>query len=435
MDGIMSTEATAHNTISFGEDLLSTAVPSLNDTDTKNRPSGYDDIYHDIIVSVISLLALIFNIGALALIFLKQKRHQFSPSEILLVSQLILDGGAGLSSILWVILTTYAKPVQFIGPTLEAVCKIVYSHMLTQICLTASILNIILLTLERYTMVIFPVQHRTLLTRNIVFILIASNIIFCVIYLMVTNVYPTGIIRGRCIYGINFSSSIEALIFYIINFTLLLALPVATFLICYTHMFIRLYQKRKVKDIQPRSTMTALSQLSISQKPAVSPLANRTAPKTNLISQSNKTMPEVETPTISTKNIVQYNSRPEKSSSNPSSSNTLFISPNYQITPKAQQSASSKAASSKSGTLSKIEMNILKIVIVLNLAFLACNLPIRTQMMIWGVQGFPETFMSLKWHTMSILSSFYLFLHPVIYVFAVKRFRDEMRKILFGCKK
>ena len=94
---------------------------------------GVAEFYHDSVFSAISSLALILNVAALILIFRKQKKQSFSPSEVLLVCQLVFDGGAGFSNILWMLLMNFAYPAQFIGPGFLVLCKAVFSNLVHQV--------------------------------------------------------------------------------------------------------------------------------------------------------------------------------------------------------------------------------------------------------------------------------------------------------------
>ena len=381
---------------------------------------GYEAVYHDVVFSTVSFLALILNIAALVVIFRKQKKHPFNPSEILLVCQMIFDGSAGLSNMLWMIITNFAKPIQFIGPHQEILCRVIFSNMFTQVVITTAIFNIVLLNLERYMMIIFPVRHRNSVTRKKTFIAVGINVAFSTVFIAFTNIYPTGVINGRCIYGVRFGSATEAMAFFAINFSLRLLLPIITFLFCYTHMFISLYKRRKLKDSHKTNTAMTVGHNKVSPEIQDSTIQAKPIPPEAV------TLATVESTLNDSPKTKMTHLRPAIAPH----SNSTNVAMSSRTGPPNQPAKSS----AKVSNLSKVELNILVIVIVLNVVFLACNMPIRLQMMIWSIYGFPDNWASIKFHTMSVLATCYLFLHPIVYVFAVKKFRDDVKKLLFCCK-
>ena len=350
------------------------------------------------------LVGMVLNMIALILLFRVIKANK-TASDILLISQLVIDLISALA-ISAILPTDMVRPIYFKNNLSHLLmCKLWYSMFIPFLFTNMSMLNCILLTIERYMKIVHPIWHRINITTTAAYVALGISILINAIHCTMRYAISTSIHAGRCTSNQSLPPSYFNVI-RIIHIMLLTVAPLVTFIYCYGHMMVTL--RKRTKKIMPVSTLAHMS------------------------STQNSSAGE---PVSSTKISSFYVSDTEKSQSPAdgvaSRLNLGADSVAPQIDP--QINFANKAGSK----MDKAEKNLLKVVVSVGISFLVCNTPSRFYFLLIGFGVLPWSI-----NTFYLIITFLTFLdyslHPLIYAFTLKKLRDQInsffRMIKIKCK-
>ena len=352
---------------------------------------------------ITGLVGTVLNVIALILLLRVIKANK-TASDILLISQLVIDLISALA-ISTFFPTDMVKPVYFKNNLGHLViCKLWYSKFMPFLFTNMSMLNCMLLTIERYMKIVHPIWHRLNVTKNSVFIALGISVLLNTVYGTMRYAISTSVHAGRCTNNQSLPPSYFNTM-RIIHIILLTIAPLVTFIYCYGHMMVTL--RKRTKKIKPVSSLayTSGTQNSSTGEPKSS----------TYISNSHVNSTEItENPTdgLASRLTLGVNS----------------VAP--QIDPQIN-------SANKSGSkMDKAEKNLLIVVVSVGISFLVCNTPSRFYFMLTGLGVLP-------WSrsTLFLIFTFGTYLdfslHPIIYAFTLKKLRDQVngffRKIKTKC--
>ena len=346
---------------------------------------------------ITGLVGTVLNMTALVLLLRVVKANK-TASDILLISQLVTDLISALA-ISTFFPTDMVKPVYFKNNLSHlVVCRLWYSKFIPFLFTNMSMLNCILLTIERYMKIVHPIWHKVNITRNAVFFALGISISSNTVYGAMRYVISTSVHAGRC----TNNQSLPPIYFNtmrIIHIILLTLAPLVTFIYCYGHMMVTV--RKRTKEIMPVSSLTHGS--------------------------STQNSAAVLQPQRSTKITNPYVNNTEISQ-NP----TDGLSPRLAlgVDSVAPQTDPRINSSNKSTSkMAKAERNLLKVVVSVGISFLVCNTPSRFYFILTGFGVLPWSrgalFLLLTFGTYLDFS-----LHPIIYAFTLKKLRDQMNSFV-----
>jgi len=132
-------------------------------------------------------------------------------TNILIINQLVLD----ILACFFLVVTIGAQfhSTYFSGPLGNFICYVIDSELLTDVCLLGSIANLVMITLERYAKIVYPIAHRKYYKQWMTY---AAVIISWVngIFQNFPVILATAVVQGQC-YVAYFWSSVFAQVLYI----------------------------------------------------------------------------------------------------------------------------------------------------------------------------------------------------------------------------
>ncbi|XP_026187431.1 trace amine-associated receptor 13c-like [Mastacembelus armatus] len=199
--------------------------PHLLNVSCKKYKRPHSETMLVYIVLSISSLTVVLNV--LVIISISHFRQLHTPTNLLLLSLAVSDFLVGLLVMPFQILLT--EPCWFLG---DLVC--VLFNFLPFITLYASVVNMVLISVDRYVAICDPLHYPTRITLNRVQICVVLCWIYCVLYtflLLYDNLIQPG--RYNSCYG-------ECVIYVIVAVDLVLSfiIPVSTIIILYVRVFV-----------------------------------------------------------------------------------------------------------------------------------------------------------------------------------------------------
>ena len=200
---------------------------------------------------IIGILGILGN-GLVLVVLLTHKSSRARIVNILVINQSIVDF---LTS--WCFIVTYiSKSVSksYAGKGAWW-CYVMDNDVGIWMLLTVSTSSLMIITMERYLMVIHPIFYRNKVTRNRILAVIIITAWLFSSCLMGSFNYPLAIVKdGACIPQGYWPSVTLAKFFSSLIFVLYFLSPVCLFLLCYGHMLWVIMRRYKV---QPTVTETA----------------------------------------------------------------------------------------------------------------------------------------------------------------------------------
>ncbi|XP_026187427.1 trace amine-associated receptor 13c-like [Mastacembelus armatus] len=197
----------------------------LNVSCKKYKRPHSETMFIYIVLSFISLLTVVLNV--LVIISISHFRQLHTPTNLLLLSLAVSDFLVGLLVMPFQILLT--EPCWFLG---DLVC--VLDYFLNFIIVCSSVVNMVLISVDRYVAICDPLHYPTRITLNrvqICVVLCWVYSVFCSFLILYNNLKQPG--RYNSCYGecvINIIGALDLLLFFII--------PVTAIIILYMRVFV-----------------------------------------------------------------------------------------------------------------------------------------------------------------------------------------------------
>ena len=359
---------------------------------------------------VTSLLGVILNCTALTII-LKLTRYKVTPTDIFLISQLVFDFGVSISSAV-VPIGRLIKPHRLESENFFAltICKIWYSGYGPVFCYNMSVVNCILLTIERYLKIVHPVRHRVMMTNRKAYTVVATLLVCNLCYATWFRAIPTTITAGECV---NHTSQV---IHYLLNVILFNIVPLSVFIFCYLHMFIVLH--KRITKVGPVSVTTSRAMTKQGKNEINCTLQTLTTPSTSYPQPSTDQTKSDALQERSNGQMVQ-----------PKSTRQPFWK--TQLLKQISQSDSTLAKPYPRArhNFNKAEKNLLKLAILVHLSFIACNTPVRVYFAASYILGYEPHKGSLL-PILVTLMHLDICLHPIVYAFTLKKVKDKLKGLI-----
>ena len=344
-------------------------------------------------VLFICLCGLILNSLVLSLLQ-KIKKTSLRPCDVFLTSQLVFDLGFSICAVADT-LGVIMRPEYFSDSLgLVILCKVWYSRFTYKIFLVMSVLNSVLLTVERYFKIVFPLRYQSKMTSKKALTVLAVLVGLCLCDSVVGLLYYN-VADGEC------DLKVDRLITVGRMFHNLMAIgiPIFVFIFCYGHILIVLHKR---KNMFAPNLHSGLSQ-TIGSSVEYSPYR-----------QCNT-------------QVAQFSSSSHGAQSQCSSQATVGGSYFEGSSASIRQSTSPEKASDKKNKAlaSQAERNLLKIAVLVSLTYFGGNGPIW----IYGLVVAINT--DLNWTTAWIILSLFLYakyvVNPIIYIFSLRTLRERLK--------
>ncbi|KAK2850761.1 hypothetical protein Q5P01_007037 [Channa striata] len=207
-------------------DKAELCFPQLLNTSCRKqtRPQS-ESMFIYVLLSFISLLTVVLNL--LVIVSISHFRQLHTPTNLLLLSLAVSDFLVGFLVMPFQILIT--EPCWFLG---DLVCVLYY--VLNIIIVYASLLHMVLISVDRYVAICDPLRYSTKITQNRVRICVLLSWISCVFYsflFLSDNLKQPGRYNscyGQCVINVIGAADI------VINFIL----PISTIVILYLRVFV-----------------------------------------------------------------------------------------------------------------------------------------------------------------------------------------------------
>ncbi|ELU17668.1 hypothetical protein CAPTEDRAFT_193582 [Capitella teleta] len=208
--------------------------------DTKNQPTEIDAF--QVSVVAIGVIGILGN-GVTLYVFVKGKKFSKSVGGMLVINQTAVDLFCS-----FVIIITHGykmRPVEIYKKGLpELLCFFIHAEVLLYMSLTASIYSLVLITLERYLMVLHPVVHRNSFTKRRALALVVISWILGSLHPIFGNVFTTYVNdQGVCRvhdWGSRKGKGTSNIIFFVDTYIL----PMLLFILAYVRIWWILVRKK-----------------------------------------------------------------------------------------------------------------------------------------------------------------------------------------------
>ena len=182
--------------------------------------------------------------GLVLAVLLRTKSIRQRLSSILVVNQALVDF---ITSLLFIATFTSRYFKKGYGGYRQLICFLIDNEYLEWNFLQFSSINLMMITLERYIMVVHPIFYRTKIKKKHVYIAIIVSFIISTTYWTCFILPFSAVINDFCFPQI-FPTKTVGAIFTVTYFIIYFVCPVCVFLFCYCHMVWILRQKRKIKS-------------------------------------------------------------------------------------------------------------------------------------------------------------------------------------------
>ncbi|RWS26546.1 substance-P receptor-like protein, partial [Leptotrombidium deliense] len=315
-----------------------------------------------------------------------------NPTNILLTNLAFADLGVSVFCI-FQNLSLYLSEKWFLN---DFMCKMY--HFVQSLSYTTSILTLVMISLERYVVIVRPLHaKRTLNTKKLVYILFAIWLcsIFCCaprLWMFGTAKLPNGP-NDTVVACIMKQQIYNPKIYHIINFVALFLVPISIMSLIYSFICCRLYKNTKIFNSRSKcSECEATSTLNVS---------------TNSVK--------------STQNEMVYSAEKE----------------NYRSSIKSTEKRCICSQFKRTGGVEG-RNKVIRLLITIVIAFLVCNFPVhcRKLMQDWypHYDGASNLAITITIVT-NLLMYFNSALNPLLYALLSKKFRENMALILCFCRR
>ena len=261
-----------------------TTEPSLIPAPPRHLP--FVDIFQ-ITVVVIGLVGVIGN-GLTLLVFTKAKQFGKSVGGMLVINQTVVDL---VCSIILIVTHGYKmRPLSvYQGGMDSLLCFLIHAEVLLYISLTVSIYSLVLITLERYLMVLHPITHRVSFTKRRAALMIIFTWIFGSIIPIFGNINATYINKnGLCLVhagGSKEGRKISNIVYFVQTYIV----PVMLFVAAYSRIWWIFVKKKYQVGPKAPTAPNGLSTVSGNCQQNTTMENNRSGPRKLTRSQVNFT--------------------------------------------------------------------------------------------------------------------------------------------------
>ena len=389
------------------QDLVTTISVAHNDTTDSAYENQYSrtvikKLYGFIYTMVFCLVAVSLNTFALVALS-KTSRMGKTSSDIFLMSQSCFDLASSSVVFFYVIGLALLPPDLGDSFGMHVVCSLFYSRFFNTLFANLSIFNCTLLTLERYAKIGHPIMHKIWMTPSKAKSILITVICFSVCHSGVLCIMPTGLIAGRCSTR-SFLSDNAKLGLFGFNFVIETAIPIAAFLVCYSHMLYILHKRKFGLKLQVLNKPCTRSEGSATLFHDSQHGVHLSGPSTSISDASLN---------------IESSSQVSSFDTSTASSSIYTTSKNSNDVVKPKQKKTTHQI------LGKAERNLFLTALLVNISFIASNAPLRFYSL-FLYSGIIKTDIAgpvVKFMYVIIYMNYCI--HPLIYTFSLKRIRDK----------
>ena len=366
-------------------------------------------------------IGIILNLVAV-LAACKLTRKKKNSSDIFLISLLISDLCASILAFSFPLGKVFKPRVFPSSLFMEIICRIWYSKFLQRFSAEMSLLICVLLTLDRYGKIVFPIMHLKWMSKKKA--CVGVGVVFGCNFIvkLITVVIPTSVNNGIC--KDNPANRIVSRLTYcIFDLVFGILIPLILFIFCYGHMFVVIH-KRHLR-VHPNSC----ENIRVGKMENMAATSIQPFTITEMHHNIGKSPPG-DVQALTNAAAERHCTRNSEQSPGPSNNTlqvfdvtNLKLPNNVAFKGKSQKTKKNQATKTK---FAQAERNVFITAGLVYVSFLICNLPIRIYLLL-GLSGvFEEDYKSPLFLLMSSLVILNFCLHPVIYAFALKRLRDHI---------
>ena len=209
-----------------------------------NRSSSVAYIV-DSVLFFISWVGLVGNSVAM-FILTSSVKIRMSKSYLLLMNQCLLDFTTNLFMITYLPIKYLGHWSNMSGSWDLIMCHVIYNNLYVTIPKLSSSYNLVVLSLERMTSVVWPVFHKVRCTRRLTLIV---SVITWVLGFGIATAFAIPVngitpVKRKCYYWNHFRSQLHSQIFSVMFNTLFFLLPLTAMLTSYAVMYTRISSRR-----------------------------------------------------------------------------------------------------------------------------------------------------------------------------------------------
>ena len=219
-----------------------------NVTEERDITTSISSYKHIIVYSVLLFNSMVGVMGNSVAMFILTSSVKIRKSKlyVLLMNQCLLDFTTTLFMIIYIPLKYFVQWSRMTGSWDLIMCHVIYSQLYITMPIFSSSYNLVVLSVERMTSILWPVIHKVRCTRRLTLKIAMSTWVFgfgiaTAFALPVNGIDP---VKRKCYYWDNFPSLLNSKIYSVIYNIFYFLLPFIMMLTSYAVMFTRISSRR-----------------------------------------------------------------------------------------------------------------------------------------------------------------------------------------------
>ena len=199
----------------------------------------------DSAVFLISVVGMTGNSMAMFILTSSVKIRK-SRSYVLLMNQGLLDFTTTMFMIPYLLFKYFGHWSNMSGSWDLILCHLIYSQLYTAMPIISSNYNLVALSVERMTSVVWPVFHKVRCTRRMLLIVAVITWVFG-FGIAIATAFPVNGIdaeKGKCYFWNNFPSRLHSQIYSVVYNSIIILLPILMMLTSYAVMYVSISSGR-----------------------------------------------------------------------------------------------------------------------------------------------------------------------------------------------
>ena len=200
-----------------------------------------------VVYLVVGIVGMVGN-ALVAYVLLSSSALRTTITNTYIISQSLIDAVASVA-IMWSARIDSTN-LPFSGLAGEVYCRVWLSKLPLWFLTMASTYNLVVLTIERYLNIAYPIWHKTHFSLNVAYISIAVVVVSSLLYICITFIPTSGVVDGVCQLYYNWPHPMARNVYGCSVVTLRFFIPLSVFLFTYSRIVYIIQKKVKQRQNQ-----------------------------------------------------------------------------------------------------------------------------------------------------------------------------------------